>query len=223
MVTQPGMSMQAQAYQFIRDKIASCEYYPNQLLSESQLQKELGFSRTPIREAIGRLTQEGLVSVYPKQGIMVTGISMADIHHIFEVRMLLEPYALRHCHARLDLEQMVKYSSFFHEYCEGRMTDELDFYRVDDDFHSLILSSMDNEYLLWLYDRIRTQNVRLRVLSGKFVESRLMRTMKEHAEIADACLDRNWEGAALAMEHHLSNSKSSSLATILKNNVSDLF
>ena len=223
MPTQPSCSMQAQAYQFIRDKIARCEYYPNQLLSESQLQKELGFSRTPIREAIGRLTQEGLISVYPKQGIMISGISMVDIHHIFEVRMLLEPYALRHCHNRLDLEKMLKYSSFFHEYCEGGMTSELDFYKVDDDFHSLILASMDNEYLIWLYNRIRTQNIRLRVLSGKFVDSRLLRTMQEHAEIADACLDRNWEGAALAMERHLVNSKSSSLDTILKNNVSNLF
>ena len=53
------------------------------MLSESLLREELGFSRTPVREAIGRLAQEGLVRVYPKRGIMVSPISIGDIHKIF--------------------------------------------------------------------------------------------------------------------------------------------
>ena len=75
----------------------ACEYAPNQLLSESLLQEELGFSRTPVREAISRLAQEGLLKVFPKRGIVVSGITVSDIRMIFEVRTLVEPYALRTC------------------------------------------------------------------------------------------------------------------------------
>ena len=87
---------------------------------------------------------------------------------------------------------------------------------MDDQFHSLLVSVLENEYLRDLYSRIQTQNIRLRVMSGQFIESRLQRTMAEHAEIADACMEKNWERAAIAMAKHLQYSEESSLATLLK-------
>ena len=91
-----------------------------------------------------------------------------------------------------------------------------EFYQLDDQFHSLLVSVLENEYLRDLYSRIQTQNIRLRVMSGQFIESRLQRTMAEHAEIAGACLEKNWERAAIAMSKHLQYSEESSLATLLK-------
>lgn len=214
-------SMQNQAYQFIRQKIASCEYLPKQMLSESQLQEELGFSRTPVREAIGRLAQEGLLQVFPKRGIMVCGISIQDIHQIFEVRSLLEPYALRTYHADLDLSAVQHFSDLFHSYSSDGP--RVDFYTLDDQFHALLLSCVKNDYLVELYDRIRTQSIRLRIMSGEFIQSRIDQTMQEHAQIADACLAQNWELAAQAMTEHLRYSKESSLATILQNSAPDIF
>ena len=76
MTAERDSSMQNQAYQFIRKKIERCEYAPNDMLSESLLREELGFSRTPVREAIGRLAQEGLERVYKKRCIMVSAISI---------------------------------------------------------------------------------------------------------------------------------------------------
>ncbi len=206
-------SMQNQAYQFIRKKIESCEYAPNDMLSESLLREELGFSRTPVREAIGRLAQEGLVRVYPKRGIMVSSISIGDIHQIFEVRSLVEPYALSAYHDKLNLSEIERFSEAFHAYAGG----EDDIYGIDDRFHETLISAMENDYLLELYDRIHVQSVRLRVLSGRLIESRIRDTMAEHARIADACLARDWQAAALAMTEHLRCSKESSLAAILKN------
>ena len=221
MAVKHNYSMQDQAYQFIRQKIASCEYLPKQMLSESQLQEELGFSRTPVREAIGRLAQEGLLQVFPKRGIMVSGISIQDIHQIFEVRSLLEPYALRMYHSDLDLEEIKRFSDLFHAYSNDSA--HVNFYELDDQFHALLLASMKNDYLVELYDRIRTQSVRLRIMSGEFIQSRIDQTMKEHAQIADACLAQNWEEAAQAMTEHLRYSKESSLATILQNSTPDIF
>ena len=215
MTAERDSSMQNQAYQFIRKKIERCEYAPNDMLSESLLREELGFSRTPVREAIGRLAQEGLVRVYPKRGIMVCAISIGDIHQIFEVRSLVEPYALTAYHDKLDLAEIARFAEFFHSYSGGGESSEL--YGVDDRFHETLISAIENDYLLELYDRIHVQSVRLRVLSGRLIESRIRDTMAEHARIADACLARDWQGAALAMTEHLRCSKESSLAAILKN------
>ena len=214
MTSEKRASMQSTAYEFIKHKITMCEYAPNQLLSEALLQEELGFSRTPVREAIGRLEQEGLVKVFPKRGIVVSGFSISDISMIFEVRRLVEPYTLRNYGSRLDLEEMKKFSETFHAYLHARECTE--FYQLDDRFHSMVVSALPNDYLQDLYSRIQTQNIRLRVMSGQFIESRLQRTMAEHAEIADACLEKNWERAAIAMSKHLQYSEESSLATILK-------
>ena len=214
MSSKQGSSMQNQAYQFIRQKIALCEFAPNQMISESQLQEELGFSRTPVREAIGRLAQEGLLKVFPKRGIMVSGISIGDIHQIFEVRLLVEPYVIRTCHSELDLEEISRFSQIFHAHVSGE-NQVSDFYALDDEFHSYLISGLN--------DRIRTQNIRLRIMSGQFIQSRIDQTMMEHAQIADACLKKDWEQAALAMTEHLRYSKESSLATILQNSTPDIF
>ena len=206
--------MQSKAYEFIKRKITMCEYAPNQLLSEAVLQEELGFSRTPVREAIGRLEQEGLLKVLPKRGIVVSGFTFSDISMIFEVRRLIEPYALRHYGSRLDLAEVKRYSEIFHAHMSSNECTE--FYHLDDQFHALLISVLENDYLLELYSRIQTQNTRLRVMSGQFIDSRMRRTMAEHAEIADACLENNWERAAIAMTKHLQYSEESSLATLLK-------
>lgn len=214
MSTAKTSSMQSQAYEFIKRKITMCEYPPNQLLSEAVLQAELGFSRTPVREAIGRLEQEGLLKVFPKRGIVVSGFTISDISMIFEVRRLVEPYTLRNYGNRLDMNKIAEFSQIFHKHANAE--EFTGFYELDDEFHSALVSVLPNEYLRDLYSRIQTQIIRLRVMSGQLIESRLQRTMAEHAEIADACLSHNWDRAALAMVQHLHFSEESSLATLLK-------
>lgn len=214
-------SMQSQAYDFIKRKITTCEYAPNQLLSESILQAELGFSRTPVREAIGRLAQEGLLHVFPKRGIIVCGISVSDIQMIYEVRMLIEPYALRTNGGKLDLAEIVRFSDAFQqsfEYVDNGITKKFleESYELDDRFHLFLISGLHNDYLLDLYSRICTQNIRLRIMSGEFHESRISDTIKEHLQIANACLAQDWDAAARAMEKHLECAKRAALGAILK-------
>ncbi len=208
-------SMQQQAYHYIKQKIATCQYAPNQMISESQLREELGFSRTPVREAVGRLVQEGLLTVFPKRGIVVSGISLGDVYKIFEVRILLEPYILRSCHDRIDLGRMRYYQSIFHSFDPEQTEVEESLFGLDDGFHELMMQALDNQYLLELYARIQTQNIRLRIMSGSNIRYRIRDTMAEHAQIADACLKGEWEEAAKAMEHHLHRSRDSALAILL--------
>ena len=180
----------------------------------------MGFSRTPVREAVTRLGQEGLLKVFPKRGIMVSGISISDIHKIFEVRSLVEPYAVRKYHQNLDREEMKRFLQIFQTYSQGEQ--DPNFYDLDDSFHAMMISAMENDYLLELYDRIHAQSTRLRIMSGNAFASRIQDTMQEHTRIAEACLAEDWEEAAQAMAEHLRYSQESSLAAILKNNAPDL-
>ena len=96
METQSKTSLKLQAYQYLKTKILNCEYRPNEFLNEQKLCAEMGnISRTPMRDALGRLEQEGLITILPKKGLMVSGITEEDVHSMFEMRLLVEPYALR--------------------------------------------------------------------------------------------------------------------------------
>ena len=89
-------SLKLQAYHYLKSRILSCEYAPSQFLNEQKLCAEMGnISRTPMRDALGRLEQEGLIAILPKKGLMVSPITDEDVHSIYEVRLLVEPYSLR--------------------------------------------------------------------------------------------------------------------------------
>ena len=86
---QAKLSLKLQAYQYLKTKILNCEYRPNEFLNEQKLCAEMGnISRTPMRDALGRLEQEGLITILPKKGLMVSGIT-EELEHF--VQMMHEP------------------------------------------------------------------------------------------------------------------------------------
>ena len=99
MDSQSKTSLKLQAYQYLKTKILNCEYRPNEFLNEQKLCAEMGnISRTPMRDALGRLEQEGLITILPKKGLMVSGITEEDVHSMFEMRLLVEPYEIGRAH-----------------------------------------------------------------------------------------------------------------------------
>ena len=76
------MNLKTQAYNTIRQKIVTCEYAPGTFLNEELLTTELGLSRTPVRDALSRLEQEGLIEIKPKKGIIVMPLSINTINMI---------------------------------------------------------------------------------------------------------------------------------------------
>jgi DNA-binding GntR family transcriptional regulator len=83
------------AYLAIRDQIVSLHLAPGSLIHERRLMEDLGFGRTPVREALRRLAQEQLVEVFPRRGMFVTKVDVRDLARISEVRLALEPEAAR--------------------------------------------------------------------------------------------------------------------------------
>ena len=198
-------SLKQQAYDEIKRKIVTCEYAPNTLLNEELLREELHVSRTPIRDALSRLEQKGLITILPKKGIMVSSLSINDINMVFEVRMMYEPYALLHYGSR------IPYSVLTHSYellsDLDAMSEDWAFFQADDAFHAAVVQAIGNRFLLQTYEWIQDQKLRFRVMTGQTSAPRLEDTSKEHTRILEACLKKDWSEAASAMKDHLINSK----------------
>lgn len=200
-------NLKTYAYKTIRDRIMSCQYAPLSILKEEELQIELGVSRTPIREAIITLETERLVKILPKKGILVTDITMNDVNSIFEVRTLLESYAIEKLGVNVAKEKLLEFLWYYQAYNRERNCSNAEFFEKDGEFHMLFMSLVDNPYMKYTYETISSQNNRLRVMSG-LKEHRLMETSDEHIAIIKACLEEDFEKAANAMKVHLANAKS---------------
>jgi DNA-binding GntR family transcriptional regulator len=192
-------SLKLQAYQYLKNKILQCEYAPNEFLNEQKLCEEMGnISRTPMRDALGRLEQEGLITILPKKGLMVSSFSEEDVHSIFEVRHLVEPYALRNYGYLLPRKELL-------EFHDAMMNPEQieDFCGMDDAFHALVVSVLPNRYLCAAHEAITAQNTRFRILTGRVGLIDRAETSAEHIAVLNAALAGDWNAAGDAMDKHL--------------------
>ena len=90
-----AMSLADRAYVAIRDKLIMLDIRPNEAIVESDLAAQLGVGRTPVREALKRLEADRLVVSFPRRGTFATGVDVADLRHISQIRVHLEPVAAR--------------------------------------------------------------------------------------------------------------------------------
>jgi DNA-binding GntR family transcriptional regulator len=184
------------------------------MLNEELLREELHVSRTPIRDALSRLEQEGLISILPKKGIMVSGLTISDVNMVFEVRMLYEPYALLNYGAQIPYPTL---TGLYQQLTDpAGMAENDTYFQVDDAFHGAIIRATGNRYLLQSYEWIHDQNLRFRVMTGQDSEQRLAITTQEHMKILTACLQQDWQIAAKAMEEHLLSSKRATFDLVLR-------
>ena len=206
-------SLKLQAYHILKERITSCKYPPGCQLNEEILQNELGMSRTPIRDALGRLEQEGLVNIRSKKGIEITKLSVRELNMIYELRELLE------CHALLRYGNLLPESDlygYFRRFSHKDFSSEQEYYEYDDAFHGMIMSVVPNLYIAQSYQTIINQNTRFRIMTGHRTEQRLLDTSQEHCAILSACIQKDWPGAAQAMRDHLNCSKAAAIALVLE-------
>ncbi len=212
-------NLKSVAYNSIRQKIVTCEYAPGSFLNEELLSEELKISRTPIRDALGRLEQEGLIEIKAKKGITVTPLSIRDINMIFQVRKLYEPYALKNYGSHIPEEQLNEYYKIY----KSRKTDAkcLEdsnyFYELDNAFHQMIIDACPNTYLQHSYAQTQTQNERFRFMSGNVVDSRLTDTFHEHIDIIIPCLQKDWDTAVEKLLYHLDEAKKVTFQLVFDN------
>lgn len=202
------------AYNEIKKRIIQCTYSPGTLLNEDMLCSDIGTSRTPIRDALSRLEQDGLIVIRSKKGIAVSEITLELASSVFESRILVEPFALRKYGARLPDDELLRMYQSFLALKDEKQNDE-DYFKLDDEFHSTFIRITGNIYLSAMYDAIQAQNQRIRILSGKSKQERLSISTDEHIAILKNCLKKDWEHAAKIMEAHLTRSKDATFEILL--------
>ncbi len=200
-------TLQNRAYDYIRDRIICCEYKPGMMLSEEQICDTLSISRTPVREAIGKLEQDGLLTVRSKKGILVKEISIEDVNSVFELRILLETYAIMKYGCTIPSSVLLAWYTRIRDRDPVRTVRE-DFFREDDEMHLLFVSAVSNRFILDMYGAMSVMNSRLRYMAGFFNDRRIEEVRQEHLAVLKYALENNWTKASEAMECHLQNSRS---------------
>lgn len=204
------------AYQRLRDEIVDWELPPGSALGEVEQSTRLGVSRTPIREALARLTADGLVAPQTGRGLVVTDISTDNIREMFEVRQALEMQAARLAALRGD---PVVFAVLEREFLAvPALLDQDDparhnYYGLVARFDDAVDDATANPYLVTALRSLRTHLVRVRRLA-KDNPARLSAAAAEHLTIVQAILDRDADLAAHATHVHLHRAMRSALDSV---------
>lgn len=197
-------SYKEKAYRFIKKEILTGSLSPDDILSEQVFAQRLNVSRTPVHEAITQLSAEGFVRIMPSRGVVVSSISVNDIHMVYQARMLVEPGIARLAAHNPDTQELEWYQKEFSSTKEISLTK--DGRDLDSEFHIAIARKTGNTYLLRLEENLLSQCQRIRILSTHEAQARDALACDEHQAIINALLDKDEDQAARAALHHLERS-----------------
>ncbi|QZY54358.1 GntR family transcriptional regulator [Crassaminicella profunda] len=207
-----GLSLKQKAYEFIKNKIITCELMPGSDIAEDELALELGSSRTPVREAILRLEQEKLVNIYPRKGSFVAQITLKDIQEIFQIREIVETQVAKIVCESISQERLLYFKEQFEKMdAQGKNILDKEFFELDLQFHKFIVTSSNNQYLIEFINKIYDKDYRIRVLTTSMFEEERKRNKKEHLDIINAFLQKDEEKVESYLREHIKNSRSGAL------------
>lgn len=189
-------------FETLRKAILEGVFPSGERLMEEDLAEELGVSRTPVREAIRRLEQEGFVVIIPRKGAYVSEISFKDVHEVFEIRAALEALACGLAAERAtpdeieQMEQLLLKESAYLNNEDLSLTVE-----ADVGLHELFYAASRNERLINALMNLKDQIYRLRSTSmGQ--PGRKKKSLEEHKAIVEAIGQRNvYLAQKLGQEH----------------------
>jgi DNA-binding GntR family transcriptional regulator len=198
-----NLTLSQRAHAYLREEILSNRLPPGAELQELALSKRLGVSRGPIREALGGLAAEGLVTVRPRRGAVVQSLSSEDFLQAYQVREALEGLAVRLAVPRLtphDLDELQRLTDKMTACAaSGQVTE---FFEANAVFHERLVEASGNAKLQEIYHRLVGQMHRYwqrsLVLRGD-----LRRSVLEHRAILDAARNGDEETAARLMADHI--------------------
>lgn len=195
-----------QIYWLLRQAIVHLEMQPGAVISEKELCAEFGVSRTPVREALQRLADEGLVDIFPHSGTYVSRISFKVAEEGFVIRRALEIESVRKAVANVTDAEIDRLKTLIAQ-MEGILaSNELEKYLdCDDMFHSAI-AGISGYPRIWKFITLAKVHLdRMRQLSAP-VPGHLAMVTEQHDTIVRALASRNADQAELAMRIHLDTS-----------------
>lgn len=190
-------------YQELRGDIVSMNLLPGTAISENAISKKMGVSRTPVREAVLRLTKEKLVEVVPQSGTFVARIPLSSLTEAFVVRRALEAVTVRAAVGHATPEQVAEFRTMIQQQRDIAATGDAEaFHHADEQFHAAF-AKVGNYPGIWdLIGQVKVQIDRYRRLTLP-QSGRKELIIKEHEAVVEALAAGNTTLAIECMELHL--------------------
>lgn len=212
----------ADVYRILRDRILRQELHAGEKLSDLRLSSELGVSRTPIREALLQLVQDGIVVAEPNRGFFVATISPKDIAEIFDLRAALETFALRETakhdhtatydralHELEHVERLIQAATTSREREEAAEA----FLETDRSFHSWLVEGANNSRLTTIIQGLWTQ-VAIYQQFGAELPGWMEIALEQHRAIINHLRRGDAEAAEQELAEHIDDMKTRILADL---------
>ena len=196
-------SLTDRIYQVLKDNIERQELPSGARLIESDIANQLNVSRTPVREAINRLSSEGLVTIVPRRGAFVANLTQKTIQELYEIREALEGLAIDLAAMYITDKDIEILQDNIDQFAKAIGRDDyVVFFELDRKFHELIIELSKNEKLLELF----------RLIDGSIHVTRWLHcetgsiskiALNEHKKIVAALGERNFQSASLLVRTHI--------------------
>jgi DNA-binding GntR family transcriptional regulator len=187
----------------LRREIVTGQLLPRTLLSEQDLSQRFGVSRTPVREALIKLSEENLVETYPQYGSFVAPIKLRDVFDSQFVREALECAAIERAVERIEPAQAKALTAILERQRARHRGDDSDgFFEADEQMHALIMEIAGHPQAWRQVENAKAQMDRVRYLTVR-IPLKLSSVIAEHSTIVGRLIDRDRDGALEAMRVHL--------------------
>ena len=188
-------------FAWLKKHVVSLPRTDSTFLTEAEVCRATGMSRTPVREALLRLEADGFLQIVPKKGAFVPPISEREVEAIMQARGLVEDFCVRravHLAEFLapELDRLLAEQ-------EKRQKSPVEFIELDREFHRAILRAADNPILADFYESLRDRQMRMGLHAIAASEQRMDSVLAEHQAIAQGVRSGDADQAAEAMAQHL--------------------
>jgi DNA-binding GntR family transcriptional regulator len=190
-------------YTEIRRMAMDFRFLPGERLNEAVLAKELGVSRTPLREALNRLSAEGFLTFSANNGFFRKAIDVKEIFDLYEFRMHLECAAVRLAVDRATSEQLDRIEQFSIASTKEDPTRTVDdLVSLDETFHELLVGLCGNNQML---EALRNINARIQFVRWMDMTERRAETQHQHQVIIAALRNRDAVAAEQSIREHIAH------------------
>lgn len=202
-----GFSLRSKTYHILKEAILRGDYKPGENLKETKLAKELGVSRTPIREALRQLELEGLVSSIPNKGVVVEGVTKQDVEDIYTIRKMVEGLAARWASEKITPDQLKELEDILglmEYYTQKEDHDKLS--ELDTKFHDIIFHASNSRPLESILTNFHhfTQKARMVSIGSS---GRASHSLDEHMSIYNALAAGDPDAAEEAVVRHVEGAR----------------
>lgn len=204
-------SLSDHAYQKLKADLSNFKMLPGDRFSENEAAERLQMSRTPIRQALFRLQQEGLVEVQFRSGWLVKPFDFEQFEHLYDLRVILETSVVKRLSDNdISLsgaaDKLQSLGAIWLVTPNERLSDEVKVSKIDEAFHTTLISAAGNPELTRVH-RDLTERIRVIRKLDFTKQARIEATYDEHGKILKAILSHRGDQASLLIRSHIESSK----------------